>query len=109
MRTDLQRMTLALCLSAIAPVAPHGRGQQGFWTDGPRSAAPPARATEGLAFEPSSGHFIIYGGVNDPSASTVYSDTWAFDGCDWLQLFPSVNPGPAMTCTSRSLPIRAAS
>ena len=94
MINDLQRMTLALCLSALAPLAPHGRGQQGFWTDGERSTSPPSRAAEGLAFEPSSGLFIIYGGVNDPSASTVYTDTWAFDGCDWLQLFPSVNPGP---------------
>ena len=38
--------------------------------------------------------FIIYGGVTEASASTVYSDTWAFDGCDWMQLFPAVNPGP---------------
>ena len=94
MRTHPEWPTLGLCLSAIALLAPDGRGQQGLWVDVQPVTSPPSRATEGLTFEPSRGLFIIYGGVTEASASTVYSDTWAFDGCDWMQLFPAVSPGP---------------
>lgn len=93
MGTDLQP-TIISCLAALAVLAPHGRGQQGFWNAVQPSSSPPVRAQEGLAFEPASGLFIIYGGVPDESASTVFSDTWAFDGCSWTQLFPPTNPGP---------------
>jgi hypothetical protein len=94
MRSRIERSTSCLCLSAIALLAPQGRGQQGFWTEAQPATSPTARAAEALAFEPSSGLFILYGGVSDPSASIVHSDTWAFDGCVWRQLFPAGNPGP---------------
>lgn len=81
-------------LAAFLLLAAPAGAQQGFWNDVQPAGAPSFRATHGLAFEPTSELFVVYGGVPDMSALTVFDETWAFDGCDWTQLFPSGNPGP---------------
>jgi hypothetical protein len=69
--------------------------QSGAWTNAQPPSSPPFRAGHGLAFEPSRGLVVAYGGVTDYTSTTVLSETWAFDGCTWSQIFPSAgNPGP---------------
>ncbi|HET6203244.1 MAG TPA: kelch repeat-containing protein [Planctomycetota bacterium] len=80
--------------SAGLVLASFARTQGGIWTNVQALASPPYRATEGLAFEPVSGLVVAYGGVPNSASTPVFSDTWAFDGCSWSQLFPAGNPGP---------------
>jgi hypothetical protein len=65
--------------------------QTGEWTNVQPANAPPWRAGEGLAFEPVTGTFVVYGGSG---ATAVLNDTHVFDGCSWAQHFPPTNPGP---------------
>jgi hypothetical protein len=38
---------------------------------------------------------VLFGGQTGGTDSTIYNDTWAWDGNDWKQLFPSGEPPPA--------------
>jgi hypothetical protein len=80
--------------AVLALASASALAQAGAWIDVQPPASPPYRATEGLAFEPRSGLVVAYGGVPNQSANPVFSDTWAFDGDTWMQLFPVGNPGP---------------
>ena len=52
--------------------------------------APPARYAHGLAFDPGSQKVVLFGGED---AAASLSDTWEWDGVDWLQRAPLTSPG----------------
>lgn len=94
---------LLVILASVSILTGSG-AQTGIWTNLQPPVAPPWRATEGFANEPVSGAFLAYGGA---SASAIYSDTWAFDGCTWIPLSPATNPGPRTNVTMAASPTYA--
>ncbi|MCI4330802.1 MAG: PKD domain-containing protein [Thermoplasmata archaeon] len=66
----------------------------GHWSLLNVSGAPSPRDGAGLAYLPTARALILYGGNIGPPGSPG-TDTWAFNGTNWTNLFPSVDPGPA--------------
>jgi hypothetical protein len=56
------------------------------WTQEQANAAPGPRSRASLAFEPSTGRLVLYGG--DTTA------TWALSGSQWQQVATTTDPGP---------------
>jgi len=55
---------------------------------------PAARAGAAMAYDPEAGHVVLFGGDDGQSqASTLFGDTWAWDGTGWTQL-ATTNQGP---------------
>jgi hypothetical protein len=51
--------------------------------------SPPARSAAGLAYDPTTGTVVLFGGGDNGS---VFGDTWTWDGVTWTQQFPPVSP-----------------
>ncbi len=54
---------------------------------------PPTRQVDAAAYDQLSGQIIRYGGW-DPVSGTALSDTWGWNGLDWVQLSPKTTAGP---------------
>jgi hypothetical protein len=54
---------------------------------------PPTRQGDAAAYDPATGEVIRFGGW-DPVAGAALSDTWAWNGQDWVQLTPKTGAGP---------------
>lgn len=53
----------------------------------PSGSAPPARLRASLAYDPTRGGLVLFGGKSDITpGSTVYNDTWLFKGNTWTKL-----------------------
>ena len=61
----------------------------GAWTVIRPAASPPARWGAGLAWDPSDGVLLLFGGTN---GTILDNDTWAFNGTGWTLLHPSASP-----------------
>jgi PKD repeat protein len=67
----------------------------GTWTNVTArvSGAPPALVAESLAFDPSSGKVVLFGGINE---SGVYQDlTWAYHAMAWANLTATAGTPPS--------------
>lgn len=53
-----------------------------------------ARTAASMAFDPCSGQLILFGGFNSNIFPRFFSDTWNWNGTDWMPLFPSITPPP---------------
>jgi len=72
------------------------------WTQQHPATSPPARANAVLAYDPQSGHVLLFGGVASPFAkgcsgcSTLLqpttSDTWSWDGSSWTRVAKADTP-----------------
>jgi hypothetical protein len=67
------------------------------WTEHQPATAPPAREFASMAYDPSTGAVVLFGGC--PRADLTYGclgpslkDTWAWDGTSWSPLSPTVSP-----------------
>ena len=71
------------------------RDNANTWTNLNPSTLPSARYDASMAFDPSNGQIILFGGKG---ASGSVNDTWVFDARDnantWTQLIPSSSPAP---------------
>jgi hypothetical protein len=58
--------------------------------------SPPARYGYQMAYDSDNKVVVLFGGTSFNTASifSTYSDTWIFDGEQWLELNPSQNPPP---------------
>lgn len=61
----------------------------GSWTALNTGAAPLPRFGAALAWDPSDGYLVLFGGTNGTSVS---NETWALNGTSWVPLTPSVSP-----------------
>ena len=62
------------------------------WTAGhPVGWLPVARGGHGLAYDAKLGQVVLFGGIGG-SDSGYWNDTWLWDGSNWLQEFPALNP-----------------
>ncbi len=61
------------------------------WTQVTTSGAPPARYDASMTWDASASDILLFGGFG---GTTLWSlgDTWAFDGLNWTERFPSPSP-----------------
>jgi hypothetical protein len=62
------------------------------------SAAPPARWSEGLVYDPALGGIVMFGGqsgyISSCGIACAFNDTWLFNGTGWHNLNLTVAPSP---------------
>jgi hypothetical protein len=63
------------------------------WTLQRPSTSPPKRQGGSLAYDPTSGNMLLFGGFSFQK-SDAFADTWIWDGQDWTELHPTVSPPP---------------
>jgi hypothetical protein len=68
-------------------------------------ANPPARSAPVMAWDPSSGHVLLFGGLDLHTMSFV-NDTWAWNGSAWSKLTPLHNPSPRQRAAMASFSLR---
>jgi hypothetical protein len=71
-----------------------------IWTQQHPAAVPP-QATDGCAaYDPASGHLIMFGGndVIPTSGGEAFSDTWQWTGTNWVKLAPATHPPAGGQC-----------
>jgi len=62
---------------------------QAVWSETPTTVRPAPRQNHAAAYDPARGRLVMFGGM---SGSTVFGDTWEFDGVFWRQAVPAVSP-----------------
>ncbi|GAC1332820.1 MAG: hypothetical protein NVSMB17_12410 [Candidatus Dormibacteria bacterium] len=62
------------------------------WTKHTPVTSPPDLAYAGMAFNPTTGTAILFGGT--PQNYTPARDTWSWDGTNWTRLTPAASPSP---------------
>ncbi len=68
------------------------------WTEQHPATVPPARADNGLAFNPVLKSVVIYGGLAgscEDCGERRLNDTWLWNGINWVQVLPSASPQPS--------------
>lgn len=77
MNSRLLTLATITTLTGLSPVA------QDWYREDP-TAPPPARRFHELGFDAARGVTVLFGGT-DERTSTVFGDTWEFDGAEWRQ------------------------
>ena len=67
----------------------------GNWTELHPSTSPSARWNPRMAYDPSTGSIILFGGT--PDGSSLLNDTWSFHNGTWSQVVTSTAPSPRMS------------
>jgi hypothetical protein len=67
------------------------------WTQQHPSTNPPGRIQEAIGYDPATEAVILFGGYNGYGPASQLSDTWAWDGTNWVQQQLATSPpgGPA--------------
>jgi hypothetical protein len=65
---------------------------RGGWTQLSPANSPPARGGAGIAYDPTTGTLVLFGGSDNSNKGAVFGDTWTWDGVTWTQQFPPVSP-----------------
>jgi len=66
------------------------------WSQLSPASSPSARSFVGMAYDPSTGTAVLFGGQD--ANGVVFGDTWTWDGVTWTQQFPPTSP-PARSGT----------
>lgn len=64
--------------------------RDGAWAQRQPAHSPAPRHKAGLAWSPNDQAFVLFGGRD--AANALLTDTWRWDGSDWLQLSPLQSP-----------------
>jgi hypothetical protein len=64
------------------------------WTQKFPNHVPAARRFHALFYDPDRAEVVLYGGLA-AWRSQPFSDTWVWDGTDWIQRSPAQSPGPS--------------
>tara|TARA_R110002096_G_scaffold121528_15_gene263166 strand:- start:1047 stop:2435 length:1389 start_codon:yes stop_codon:yes gene_type:complete len=62
------------------------------WTQLAPATTPPARWGHRMIYDSRRARIVTFGG-RSPGTTTTASDTWEWDGTDWLQMTPTNSPG----------------
>ncbi len=62
------------------------------WTQKTPQNSPPPRAFASMAYDEGLGQFVLFGGHNLQQPFNAFSDTWVWDGTNWIQKTPSNMP-----------------
>ncbi|HEX3833548.1 MAG TPA: putative Ig domain-containing protein [Solirubrobacteraceae bacterium] len=61
------------------------------WAVAKPATAPAPRYGASMAYDPATGQLILTGGTNGTNSSSIYNDTWTWNGTNWVQLHPATN------------------
>ncbi len=61
-------------------------------------SSPDGRVGSAVAYDPSIGRLVLFGGMND-YGNPEYDDTWVWNGRAWLQIDDGTDPACTTTCT----------
>ncbi len=64
------------------------------WTQLQPTNTPGGLALHGMAYDPLRDRVVVYGGLDNNAFPIAKNETWEFDGTNWTQAMPSVDPGP---------------
>ncbi len=67
------------------------------WENLTGPVAPSPRLTPMMAYDPSTGGVLLFGGGTGPASSDCATDTWLYTASGWQELYPSTVPGCAET------------
>src|SRR5579864_2299449 len=73
-------------------------GNGASWTRQSVENGPSSRTNPAMAYDPSSKHVILFGGIGPPTISNHteelanLTDTWAWNGSTWRRVATTVNP-----------------
>jgi hypothetical protein len=65
------------------------------WTQQSPATSPPVRATAPMAYDVGTGQLVLFGGYGtnaNTGISTLYNDTWTWNGTTWTQQSPATSP-----------------
>jgi hypothetical protein len=72
-------------------------GNGSAWSQRCTGCAPGKRADASMAWDPASGHVLMFGGAS--SFFTSVGGTWRWDGTSWTQLTPAASPSARNTAS----------
>src|SRR5262245_57392954 len=61
------------------------------WHQAAPSASPTARGAAGMAYDPTSGNVLMFGGDTGAFPSPASNQTWSYNGSTWTQLTPTAS------------------
>jgi hypothetical protein len=64
----------------------------GDWTMVNTSTAPPGRALAAMVFDPLRCRVVMFGGLPQTGPLNALSDTWEYDGFNWIHINPGISP-----------------
>jgi hypothetical protein len=62
------------------------------WIQQHPSTNPPGRIDAAMGYDPSTRTVILFGGYEGPDPASRLSDTWTWDGSNWVQQRPATSP-----------------
>ena len=62
------------------------------WTETTPAGSPAGRGTHGMAFDPTTGTTVMFGGDTLGFPTGASNQTWSYDGNSWTQLAPASAP-----------------
>ena len=62
------------------------------WTRLNPGTSPQARYGASMAYDPSTGQMVLFGGLDNNSNTDILDDTWTWNGSTWTQLSPTTSP-----------------
>ena len=62
------------------------------WTQLSPPQSPSPRFTHGMAYSPTLGRIVLFGGVSEQFGSVGLADTWEWTGTTWVETTPAVSP-----------------
>ncbi len=62
------------------------------WTQIQTASSPSARSGHGMAYDPSRGKVVVFGGQQKPGLAPAV--VWEFDGANWTSITPGTTPPP---------------
>lgn len=65
------------------------------WTETTPAGGPSGRGMLGMAYDPTTGNTVIYGGDTFGFPVGASNETWSYDGANWTQLSPLASPPAA--------------
>ncbi len=91
-------MLLATC-GLVVGVSPAGALSTALlaWSQLSSTTSPPARDVSVMAYDPATAQLVLFGGF---AGTTLYNDTWVWNGSTWSQVDDSGDAGCTTSCTS---------
>jgi hypothetical protein len=64
------------------------------WILRSQTTGPPGRERHALVYDPIRQRTLLFGGVEKTTTTTIFNDTWEWDGASWTQRSPVTSPAP---------------